>query len=129
MLLNSLTAVYDEHYKTILINYDDINTRVSGKTSLHAVLDYDDEEEESLDYYEETYSHGGVTPIQGPIFLRNGSVPVVPLYGYQKVSNGSLLQIPVSAVFVLSLPPVAAAAAHPWVDVDLGHTYWACVWI
>jgi len=67
-----------------------------GKTSLHAVLDYDDEEEESLDYYEETYSHGGVTPIQGPIFLRNGSVPVVPLYGYQKVSNGSLLQIPVS---------------------------------
>jgi len=68
---------------------------VLGKTSLHAVLDYD-EEEESSDYYEETYSHSGVTPIQGPIFLRNGSVPVVPLYGYQKVSNGSLLQIPVS---------------------------------
>lgn len=67
-----------------------------GKTSLHAVLDYDDdEEEESVDYYDETYSHSGVTPIQGPIFLRNGSVPVVPLYGYQKVSNGSLLQIPV----------------------------------
>lgn len=71
---------------------------ILGKTSLHAVLDYDDEEEESLDYYEETYSHSGVTPIQGPIFLRNGSVPVVPLYGYQKVSNGSLLQIPVSGV-------------------------------
>jgi len=70
-----------------------------GKTSLHAVLDYDEEEEEeSLDYYEETYSHSGVTPIQGPIFLRNGSVPVVPLYGYQKVSNGSLLQIPVSGI-------------------------------
>jgi len=101
MILRGFTAADDEHYKTIFINYDDMYTRVSGKTSLHAVLDYDDEDEESLDYYEETFSHGGVTPIQGPIFLRNGSVPVVPLYGYQKVSNGSLLQIPVSAVFVL----------------------------
>lgn len=72
-----------------------------GKTSLHAVIDYDDygEEEETSDYYDETYHHSGVTPIQGPIFLRNGSVPVVPLYGYQKVSNGSLLQIPVSTFF------------------------------
>lgn len=61
---------------------------------MHAVLDYD-EEDETLDYYDE-YSHSAVTPIQGPIFLKNGSVPVVPLYGYQKVSNGSLLQIPVS---------------------------------
>lgn len=85
------------------------------------MLDYDvDEEEESVDYYDETYSHSGVTPIQGPIFLRNGSVPVVPLYGYQKVSNGSLLQIPVSAVLVLS---VSSCAPNPWVDVDLGHTY------
>jgi len=84
-------------------------SRVLGKTSLHAVLDYDDdEEEESVDYYDETYSHSGVTPIQGPIFLRNGSVPVVPLYGYQKVSNGSLLQIPVSAVLVFYLSPAAA---------------------
>jgi len=64
------------------------------------VIDYDeDEEEDTIDYYEE-YSHSGVTPIQGPIFLRNGSVPVVPLYGYQKVSNGSLLQIPVSCYFL-----------------------------
>jgi len=76
------------------------------------VLDYDDDgEEESVDYYDETYGHSGVTPIQGPIFLRNGSVPVVPLYGYQKVSNGSLLQIPVSAVWRLH-PLPAAAAVH-----------------
>lgn len=68
-----------------------------GKTSLHAVIDYD-EEEEILDYYEE-YSHNGVTPIQGPIYLKNGSAPVVPLYGYQKVNNGSLLQIPVSCLW------------------------------
>lgn len=84
---------------------------VLGKTSLHAVLDYDDEEEEeSSDYYEETYSHSGVTPIQGPIFLRNGSVPVVPLYGYQKVSNGSLLQIPVSGFRFVCC---SSSSAHP----------------
>ncbi|XP_025419786.1 protein spaetzle 3 [Sipha flava] len=79
------------------IQYTRVQGGVSGgKTSIHAVLDYDDDiEEENIDYYEDTYSHRAVTPIQGPIFLRNGSVPVVPLYGYQKVSNGSLLQIPV----------------------------------
>lgn len=66
----------------------------SGKTSLHAIIDYDEEEEIS-DFYDE-YIHSGVTPIQGPIYLKNGSVPVVPLYGYQKVNNGSLLQIPAS---------------------------------
>lgn len=62
---------------------------------MHAVIDYD-EEDDVLDYYDEYGHGGGVTPIQGPIYLKNGSVPVVPLYGYQKVSNGSLLQIPVS---------------------------------
>lgn len=73
-----------------LINY-------SGKTSVHAVLDYDADDDETLDYLDE-YSHENekVTPIQGPIFLRNGTVPVVPLFGYQKVNNGSFLQIPVS---------------------------------
>lgn len=67
-----------------------------GKTSLHAIIDYDDEE--TSDYYED-YSHSEVTPIQGPIYIRNGSVPVVPLYGYQKVNNGSFLQIPVNFFF------------------------------
>lgn len=37
-----------------------------------------------------------VTPIQGPIFLQNDSVPVLPLYAYPKVYNGTLMQIPVS---------------------------------
>jgi hypothetical protein len=82
-----------------MVNWVDVFFNL-GKTSIHAVLDYDDDvEEENIDYYEDTYSHRAVTPIQGPIFLRNGSVPVVPLYGYQKVSNGSLLQIPVSMLF------------------------------
>jgi len=37
-----------------------------------------------------------VTPIQGPIFLQNDSVPVLPLYTYPKLQNGTLMQIPVS---------------------------------
>ncbi|XP_063365636.1 protein spaetzle 3 [Cydia amplana] len=64
-----------------------------GKTQLHAVLDYDDE------YYDDdTGSDSGqpaVTPVQGPILLRNGSVPVVPLTSYQTVNNGSFYQIPI----------------------------------
>jgi hypothetical protein len=37
-----------------------------------------------------------VTPIQGPIFIKNGSVPVVPLYSYPVLKNGTFVQIPVS---------------------------------
>lgn len=37
-----------------------------------------------------------VTPIQGPIFIKNDSVPVLPLYAYPKVYNGTFMQIPVS---------------------------------
>lgn len=73
-------------------------TRVQGggsKTRLHAVIDYDG------DYYDEGGETGGesppaVTPIQGPIFLKNGTVPVVPLYSYPVLNNGSFVQIPVS---------------------------------
>lgn len=36
-----------------------------------------------------------VTPIQGPIFLKNGTVPVVPLFAYPQVSNGTFIQIPI----------------------------------
>lgn len=36
-----------------------------------------------------------VTPIQGPIFLKNGTVPVVPLFAYPQVSNGTFVQIPI----------------------------------
>lgn len=82
-------------------------TRVNGgssvgpgtKTSVHAVLDYDDDFD---DYYDDedqdipTNAH--VTPIQGPIFLKNGSVPVVPLYSYPQLNNGTFVQIPVSII-------------------------------
>lgn len=63
-----------------------------GKTQLHAVLDYDD------DYYDDPEPDSGqpaVTPLQGPILLRNGSVPVVPLTSYRTINNGSYYQIPI----------------------------------
>ncbi|XP_063243730.1 protein spaetzle 3 isoform X2 [Bacillus rossius redtenbacheri] len=72
--------------------------RAGGKTSLHAVLDYDDELDEYYYDDEEEDAAGElpkVTPIQGPIFLRNGSVPVVPLYSYPVTNNGTLVQIPI----------------------------------
>lgn len=79
----------------------------NGKTSVHAVVDYDDDfndaqySHENNDYNDiqnsiKQYPLPTVTPIQGPIFLKNGSVPVVPLYSYPKVNNGSFIQIPVS---------------------------------
>lgn len=65
-----------------------------GKTQLHAILDYDDD-----DYYEDVpgsdSGQQAVTPLQGPILLRNGSVPVVPLTSYPTVNNGSFYQIPI----------------------------------
>ncbi|XP_035775341.1 protein spaetzle 3-like [Anopheles albimanus] len=72
------------------------------------VIDYDDEDDD--DYYDEPVDvsqPGGisdnrknsrmptVTPIQGPIFLKNGTVPVVPLFAYPQVSNGTFIQIPI----------------------------------
>lgn len=61
-----------------------------GKTTLHAVLDYDDDLP-SADY-------DALEDPKGPIVLKNGSVPVVPLYSYttQQSGNGSLVHIPVS---------------------------------
>ncbi|ETN63612.1 Sptzle 3A (Spz3A) [Anopheles darlingi] len=73
------------------------------------VIDYDDDEDDD-DYYDEPVDvsqPGGisdnrknsrmptVTPIQGPIFLKNGTVPVVPLFAYPQVSNGTFIQIPI----------------------------------
>lgn len=54
-------------------------------------VDYDD-------YYddEEEVTPPAVTPIQGPIFLKNGTVPVVPLFSYPVLNNGTFIQIPVS---------------------------------
>lgn len=37
-----------------------------------------------------------VAPFQGPIFIKNGSVPVVPVLSYPIQNNGSFVQIPVS---------------------------------
>lgn len=65
-------------------------TEDGAKTKVHAVIDYDYEEEEDQG------SFPPVTPIQGPIFIKNGSVPVVPLYSHPVLNNGTFVQIPVS---------------------------------
>ncbi|XP_063989838.1 protein spaetzle 3 [Diachasmimorpha longicaudata] len=82
-------------------------TRVNGgsyagpgaKTSVHAVLDYDEDEDGETDvedYYDDDIPNNArVTPIQGPIYIKNGSVPVVPLYSYPQLNNGTFLQIPI----------------------------------
>ncbi|KAF7284150.1 hypothetical protein GWI33_022507 [Rhynchophorus ferrugineus] len=66
-------------------------TRVTDegtKTKVHAVIDYDYEDEDD--------PVPPVTPIQGPIYLKNGTVPVVPLYSHPVLNNGTFIQIPVS---------------------------------
>ncbi|CAD6234682.1 GSCOCG00002051001-RA-CDS [Cotesia congregata] len=81
--------------------YTKVNSYGSSgaKTSVHAVLDYDDDGDETNsndEYYDENIPRDPrVTPIQGPIYVKNGSVPVVPLYSYQQYNNGSFLQIPI----------------------------------
>ena len=42
-----------------------------------------------------------VTPIQGPIFVKNGTVPVVPLFSYPTINNGTFVQIPVSTLYCI----------------------------
>lgn len=90
------------HYTRVSSSTDTRN----GKTSVHAVVDYDDDFNDA-EYSQENeyndvqnsikqYPLPTVTPIQGPIFIKNGTVPVVPLYSYPKVNNGSFVQIPVS---------------------------------
>jgi hypothetical protein len=45
-----------------------------------------------------------VTPIQGPILANpQGHLPVVPLYSYNSIKNGTLYQIPVRNVFILEI--------------------------
>jgi hypothetical protein len=60
------------------------------KTKVHAVIDYDYDEDEAPGL------PPPVTPIQGPIYIKNGSVPVVPLYSHPVLNNGTFVQIPVS---------------------------------
>lgn len=92
----------------------DLASQQQAKTSLHAVLDYDDdfddynyEDEEPPPELPSNYRRTAlpaVTPIQGPIFVKNGSVPVVPLYSYPVLNNGTFVQIPVSNS-LLTFPP------------------------
>ncbi|CAD7080005.1 unnamed protein product [Hermetia illucens] len=77
-----------------------------SRTQVHAVLDYDADETDEADYYDEHNGNGSrhagddpksnpnVTPIQGPIFLKNGTAPVVPLFAYPTMNNGTFVQIP-----------------------------------
>ncbi|CAB3361946.1 Hypothetical predicted protein [Cloeon dipterum] len=61
--------------------------------TIHAVIDYDDYDEVLTS--DLPNNGNGVTPIEGPISLKNGSVPVVPLYSYPLLRNGSFVQIPI----------------------------------
>lgn len=85
------------HSTTARPQYTRVEGSSGGKTSVHAILDYDNDFDEYYDEDEELphYKYNHVTPIQGPITIRNNSVPVVPLYSYDTVNNGSLLQIPI----------------------------------
>ncbi|KAL5279545.1 hypothetical protein ACFFRR_003880 [Megaselia abdita] len=73
-----------------------------SRTQVHAVLDYDVDEGDYYDQEDEGMPVDGkkgamptVTPIQGPIFLKNGTVPVVPLFSYPTINNGTFVQIPI----------------------------------
>ncbi|XP_030745249.1 ATP-dependent helicase brm-like [Sitophilus oryzae] len=69
-------------------------TEDGAKTKVHAVIDYDYEDEDD--------PVPPVTPIQGPIYLKNGSVPVVPLYSHPVLNNGSFVQIPADDTVLLA---------------------------
>lgn len=106
-----MLPIEDTPHSFAPFNLSESYTRVNGgssvgpgtKTSVHAVLDYDDDFDDYYDDEEqEIPANAHVTPIQGPIFLKNGSVPVVPLYSYPQLNNGTFVQIPVSFDFLRS---------------------------
>ncbi|CAG9863216.1 unnamed protein product [Phyllotreta striolata] len=70
--------------------HDGYNRVRNGGTKSRVPVDYDYEEE-----VEEKGRRIPVTPIQGPIYIKNGSIPVVPLYSYPVLSNGTFVQIPI----------------------------------
>ncbi|EDV59270.1 protein spaetzle 3 [Drosophila erecta] len=100
-----------ENYPERAPGFTRVQAGQGSRTQVHAVLDYDvedGEEDEEEDGEEEGQFYEGqendksnnnqmptVTPIQGPIYLKNGTVPVVPLFSYPKLNNGSFLQIPI----------------------------------
>ncbi|XP_066994516.1 protein spaetzle 3 isoform X2 [Anabrus simplex] len=95
----------DEDFPSRPPTYTRVDGNQGGKTSLHAVLDYDDdfgdysyEDDDPVSELPPSLRNSpfpAVTPIQGPIFIKNGSVPVVPLYSYPVLQNGSFVQIPI----------------------------------
>ncbi|XP_031627250.1 protein spaetzle 3 [Contarinia nasturtii] len=74
--------------------YTQVQAGHGSKTQVHAVLDYDNDE-----YYDEENvdpkDPSPITPIQGPIFIKNSSVPVVPLFSYPTMNNGTFIRIPI----------------------------------
>nr|XP_016942019.1 protein spaetzle 3 [Drosophila suzukii] len=100
-----------ENYPERAPGFTRVQAGQGSRTQVHAVLDYDVEEgeedeeedgEEEGQYFEGQEKNKAnnnqmptVTPIQGPIYLKNGTVPVVPLFSYPKLNNGSFLQIPI----------------------------------
>ncbi|KAH8412975.1 hypothetical protein KR009_007250 [Drosophila setifemur] len=92
-----------ENYPERAPGFTRVQAGQGSRTQVHAVIDYDveegeeDEEEDDEEEGQEKDSNQmpTVTPIQGPIFLKNGTVPVVPLFSYPKLNNGSFLQIPI----------------------------------
>ncbi|KAF4522845.1 hypothetical protein B566_EDAN008107, partial [Ephemera danica] len=88
-----------------------------GSHTLHAVIDYDDYDE----VLTSDVNGNGVTPIQGPILLKNGTVPVVPLYSYPVAKNGSFVQIPPRpAVARLVSEGTEASYTGKWVGLGFG---------
>jgi hypothetical protein len=53
-----------------------------------------------------------VTPLQGPIAIKNGSMPVIPLYSYPAVLNGTFYQIPVSTSSLYHLRPIFVLSSY-----------------
>ncbi|XP_022226761.2 protein spaetzle 3 [Drosophila obscura] len=99
-----------ENYPERAPGFTRVQAGQGSRTQVHAVLDYDveegdegeEDEHEDGQYYEGQEKEKAnnnqmptVTPIQGPIYLKNGTVPVVPLFSYPKLNNGSFLQIPI----------------------------------
>nr|XP_018910075.1 PREDICTED: uncharacterized protein LOC109039155 [Bemisia tabaci] len=70
--------------------YKQISPGGGSKTSVHAVIDYDD------DFGEGDLGNGVGPGPGGPIALRGNSTPVVPRYAYDVYNtNGTLIQIPI----------------------------------
>ncbi|XP_017105648.2 protein spaetzle 3 [Drosophila bipectinata] len=92
-----------ENYPERAPGFTRVQAGQGSRTQVHAVIDYDveegeedeEEDDEELGPNKDSNQMPTVTPIQGPIYLKNGTVPVVPLFSYPKLNNGSFLQIPI----------------------------------